>query len=102
MAPLPYAVAGAPGRPGCGVLTASWTALGAGLPPAPGVPAPSRFSALLVVNPPRRPASILEAVEPDQRHLHEGGGPDGLETLRLVLGLTGAQAPVSVWDLPAA
>ncbi|MEV4348759.1 hypothetical protein AB0J83_30245 [Actinoplanes sp. NPDC049596] len=40
---------------------------------------------LLAVNPPQRPASILECAEPDHRHLHEGGGPDGLDTLRLVL-----------------
>lgn len=40
---------------------------------------------LLAVNPPQRPARILSAVEPDQRHLHEGGGEDGLHTLRLVL-----------------
>ncbi|GAB2621420.1 hypothetical protein Aab01nite_77780 [Paractinoplanes abujensis] len=40
---------------------------------------------LLAVNPPQRPASTLEAVEPDQRHLHVGGGADGLDTLRLVL-----------------
>jgi methylase of polypeptide subunit release factors len=46
----------------------------------------ARFDAdLLAVNPPQRPASILESVEPDQRHLHEGGGPDGLDTLRLIL-----------------
>ncbi|MFG1925238.1 50S ribosomal protein L11 methyltransferase [Cryptosporangium sp. NPDC048952] len=46
----------------------------------------ARFDAdLLAVNPPQRPESILQAVEPDQRHLHEGGGPDGLDTLRLVL-----------------
>ncbi len=29
-------------------------------------------------------------VEPDQRHLHEGGGPDGLDTLRLILSHTTA------------
>ncbi|NYE36066.1 ribosomal protein L11 methylase PrmA [Nocardioides cavernae] len=40
---------------------------------------------LLAVNPPQRPTRILQAVEPDQRHLHEGGGEDGLATLRLVM-----------------
>ncbi|MCO8276788.1 50S ribosomal protein L11 methyltransferase [Actinoplanes sp. TRM 88003] len=51
----------------------------------------SRIDAdLLAVNPPQRPQSILKSVEPDQRHLHEGGGPDGLDTLRLVLDHTAA------------
>ncbi|MBL7259685.1 50S ribosomal protein L11 methyltransferase [Paractinoplanes lichenicola] len=45
---------------------------------------------LLAVNPPQRPAATLDAVELDQRHLHEGGGPDGLDTLRLVLKHTSA------------
>jgi methylase of polypeptide subunit release factors len=37
-----------------------------------------------LTNPPQRPTRILAAVEPDQRHLHEGGGEDGLDTLRIV------------------
>ncbi len=54
---------------------------------------------LLAVNPPQRPQRLLAAVEADQRHLHEGGGPDGLATLRLVL----AYAPTDrVWSTAAA
>jgi methylase of polypeptide subunit release factors len=40
---------------------------------------------LLAVNPPQRPEAILGAVESHNRHLHTGAGPDGLDTLRLVL-----------------
>jgi methylase of polypeptide subunit release factors len=40
---------------------------------------------VLAVNPPQRPTYLLDGVEPDQRHLHEGGGVDGLDGLRLVL-----------------
>jgi methylase of polypeptide subunit release factors len=40
---------------------------------------------VLAVNPPQRPARLLAAVEADQRHLHEGGGEDGLDALREVL-----------------
>ena len=40
---------------------------------------------LLAVNPPQRPSTILDAVEPEHRHLHVGGGEDGTHTLRLVL-----------------
>jgi methylase of polypeptide subunit release factors len=43
---------------------------------------------LLAVNPPQRPSQILESVEKDQRHLHEGGGTDGLSTIRLVVRYT--------------
>lgn len=45
---------------------------------------------LLAVNPPQRPAALLPDVPPDQRHLHDGGGPDGLDGIRLVLSHTGA------------
>ncbi|WNV89637.1 50S ribosomal protein L11 methyltransferase [Umezawaea sp. Da 62-37] len=41
---------------------------------------------VLAVNPPQRPTELLDAVEPHNRHLHEGGGRDGLDGLRLVLG----------------
>ncbi len=40
---------------------------------------------VLAVNPPQRPAHLLAAVEPEHRHLHDGGGQDGLDGLRLVL-----------------
>ncbi len=40
---------------------------------------------VLAVNPPQRPESILGAVEISERHLHTGGGRDGLDSLRLVL-----------------
>lgn len=39
---------------------------------------------VLAVNPPQRPAHLLHAVEPEDRHLHNGGR-DGLDGLRLVL-----------------
>jgi hypothetical protein len=39
----------------------------------------------VLANPPQRPSKNLDAVEPDQRHLHEGGGADGLDALRLLL-----------------
>ena len=49
----------------------------------------SEFGAgLIAVNPPQRPTRLLAEVEPDQRHLHEGGGEDGLTTLRTVLRAT--------------
>lgn len=40
---------------------------------------------LLAANPPQRPTEILAGVESDQRHLHEGGGSHGLDTIRLLL-----------------
>ncbi|HEX6341667.1 50S ribosomal protein L11 methyltransferase [Umezawaea sp.] len=40
---------------------------------------------VLAVNPPQRPSHLLDAVEPEDRHLHDGGGRDGLDGLRLVL-----------------
>jgi SAM-dependent methyltransferase len=40
---------------------------------------------VLAVNPPQRPVGVLDGVEPGQRHLHVGGGADGLQTVRLVL-----------------
>lgn len=40
---------------------------------------------IVLANPPQRPEVILDDVEPEDRHLHEGGGVDGLETLRLLL-----------------
>jgi len=40
---------------------------------------------LLAVNPPQRPTEMLPAVPPDEVHLHEGGGEDGLDGVRLVL-----------------
>lgn len=40
---------------------------------------------VVLANPPQRPSRILEFVEPDQRHLHQGGGSDGLDGLRLLL-----------------
>ncbi len=40
---------------------------------------------LLAVNPPQRPTRLLPEIAPGQRHLHEGGGADGLHGLRLVL-----------------
>ncbi len=40
---------------------------------------------VLAVNPPQRPAGVLDEVEQDQRHLHTGAGDDGLDSLRLVL-----------------
>lgn len=61
----------------------------------------SDFSALgslpadvLLVNPPQRPAALLAGVDPADRHLHTGGGADGLDTHRLVLRHAGA---VEVW-----
>lgn len=40
---------------------------------------------VLAVNPPQRPTAVLSSVEPGQRHLHVGGGEDGLQTIRMVL-----------------
>lgn len=40
---------------------------------------------VLAVNPPQRPSHLLDLVEPEDRHLHVGGGHDGLDGLRLVL-----------------
>ncbi|MGH8881801.1 MAG: methyltransferase, partial [Stackebrandtia sp.] len=40
---------------------------------------------VLVVNPPQRPAAVLPDVPAEERHLHEGGGADGLDGIRLVL-----------------
>jgi methylase of polypeptide subunit release factors len=45
---------------------------------------------LLAVNPPQRPTAHLDRVEPEQRHLHTGGGEDGRETLGLVLAAAAA------------
>ncbi|WP_309112700.1 50S ribosomal protein L11 methyltransferase [Saccharothrix sp.] len=45
---------------------------------------------LLAVNPPQRPSSLLPDVPEDQRHLHSGGGPDGLDGIRTVLSHAGA------------
>lgn len=45
---------------------------------------------LLAVNPPQRPSSLLPEVDPELRHLHEGGGQDGLDGMRLVLAHAGA------------
>ncbi|WP_433466118.1 50S ribosomal protein L11 methyltransferase [Spirillospora sp. CA-128828] len=45
---------------------------------------------LLAVNPPQRPSALLPDVPADQRHLHDGGGADGLDGLRLVLAHTTA------------
>lgn len=45
---------------------------------------------LLAVNPPQRPAALLPDVPQDQRHLHDGGGPDGLAAIRLVVSHAGA------------
>jgi methylase of polypeptide subunit release factors len=44
---------------------------------------------LLAVNPPQRPSVLLPDVPQNQRHLHVGGGEDGLDGLRLILGHTG-------------
>ncbi|MEV0200660.1 50S ribosomal protein L11 methyltransferase [Nonomuraea sp. NPDC050691] len=46
---------------------------------------------LLAVNPPQRPAVLLPDVPADQRHLHDGGGEDGLDALRLILAHSSAQ-----------
>jgi methylase of polypeptide subunit release factors len=40
---------------------------------------------LLAVNPPQRPLQLLPDVDPAVLHLHDGGGDDGLDALRLVL-----------------
>ncbi|MBC9718888.1 50S ribosomal protein L11 methyltransferase [Streptomyces sp. TRM66268-LWL] len=40
---------------------------------------------VLAVNPPQRPAALLPDVPEDERHLHDGGGVDGLAALRMVL-----------------
>jgi methylase of polypeptide subunit release factors len=45
---------------------------------------------LLAVNPPQRPSALLPDVPASQRHLHVGGGEDGLDGLRLVLAHAGA------------
>lgn len=49
---------------------------------------------VVLANPPQRPTRILQLVEPDQQHLHQGGGPDGLNGLRLLMGHT--TAPVLI------
>ncbi len=55
---------------------------------------------VLAVNPPQRPDSILGAVESSERHLHTGGGRDGLDSLRLVLAESAA-AEVRTTAAPA-
>ncbi|MEM8921903.1 MAG: 50S ribosomal protein L11 methyltransferase [Actinomycetota bacterium] len=40
---------------------------------------------LLVVNPPQRPARLIEATPTCERHLHDTAGEDGTEALRAVL-----------------
>ncbi len=45
---------------------------------------------LLAVNPPQRPTALMPDVPHDQRHLHDGGGADGLDGIRLVLAHTTA------------
>jgi methylase of polypeptide subunit release factors len=44
---------------------------------------------ITVVNPPQRPAAVLARSAPQDRHLHEGAGPDGLAALRALLEVTG-------------
>ncbi|MFJ9179145.1 50S ribosomal protein L11 methyltransferase [Streptomyces sp. NPDC102360] len=46
---------------------------------------------LLAVNPPQRPTALMPDVPHDQRHLHDGGGADGLDGIRLVLAHANAQ-----------
>lgn len=46
---------------------------------------------LLAVNPPQRPSVLLPDVPDEQRHLHAGGGEDGLDGVRLVLSHAGAE-----------
>jgi methylase of polypeptide subunit release factors len=61
---------------------------------------------LLAVNPPQRPTALLPDVSADVRHLHEGGGDDGFDALRLVLAHAAAgrvhTTAAAVLDLPAA
>lgn len=40
---------------------------------------------VLLVNPPQRPTRLLSAVPEHERHLHVGGGADGLDGIRAVL-----------------
>lgn len=44
---------------------------------------------VLAVNPPQRPTPLLAAVPAGERHLHDGGGADGLDGVRLVLAHAG-------------
>ncbi|PSL03278.1 ribosomal protein L11 methyltransferase PrmA [Haloactinopolyspora alba] len=61
---------------------------------------------VLAVNPPQRPAEVLADVDAEVLHLHDGGGRDGFDGLRLVLAHTSASTvrttATSVLDLPAA
>lgn len=40
---------------------------------------------LVLANPPQRPTAILAAVPAHERHLHTGGGTDGLDAIRTIL-----------------
>ncbi|MEV0809311.1 50S ribosomal protein L11 methyltransferase [Micromonospora sp. NPDC050200] len=61
---------------------------------------------VLAVNPPQRPTALLEDVDDDVLHLHDGGGDDGFAGLRMVLGHAGTPrvrtTAAAVLDLPAA
>lgn len=53
-----------------------------------GSPASTATAAAIdiaLANPPQRPAAVLAATEVAQRHLHRGGGTDGMDTIRLLL-----------------
>ncbi|HEY8582912.1 MAG TPA: methyltransferase domain-containing protein [Capillimicrobium sp.] len=56
---------------------------------------PSPRADLAVMNPGQRPAAVYEALPPEERWIHRGGGPDGMDTLRLVLGWVAAPAVLS-------
>lgn len=45
---------------------------------------------VLAVNPPQRPTALLPDVPAEERHLHDGGGSDGLDGIRLVLDHAGS------------
>lgn len=45
---------------------------------------------VLAANPPQRPTELLPDVPPEERHLHDGGGADGLDAVRLILAHAGA------------
>jgi methylase of polypeptide subunit release factors len=59
---------------------------------------------LLAVNPPQRPSRLLDEVDPEVLHLHDGGGHDGFDALRLVLAHARTTAvrttAAAVLDLP--
>ncbi|MEO1064447.1 MAG: 50S ribosomal protein L11 methyltransferase [Actinomycetota bacterium] len=40
---------------------------------------------VLVVNPPQRPSRAQRATDAEELHLHDGGGADGVDAMRLVL-----------------